>query len=44
MQEEEFTAEGESLGYISLDQARIQPIEHASDNTESMVANTLAST
>ena len=33
-QEEEFTAEGEFLGYISLDQARIQAIEHARDNIE----------
>ena len=33
-QEEEFTAGGESLGYISLDQARVQALEHARDNTE----------
>ena len=33
-QEEEFTAEGEFLGYVSLDQARIQAIEHARDNIE----------
>ena len=29
----DFTPEGETLGYIGLDQARIQAIEHARDNT-----------
>ncbi len=29
----DFTAEGEALGYISLDQARVQAIEHACNNT-----------
>jgi len=33
-QEEEFTAEGVFLGYISLDPARIQAIDHACDNIE----------
>ena len=30
----EFTPEGESLGYISLDQARVLAIQHARDNRE----------
>ena len=30
----EFTPEGETLGYISLDQARVRAIEHARDNRE----------
>ena len=30
----EFTAQGEALGYISLDQARVGAIEHARDNQE----------
>ena len=30
----EFTSEGEALGYISLDQARVLAIEHARDNTD----------
>ena len=29
----DFNAEGDALGYISLDQARIQAIEHARNNT-----------
>ncbi len=29
----DFTAEGEGLGSISLDQARVQAIEHARNNT-----------
>ena len=29
-----FSAEGEALGYIGLDQARVQAIEHARDNTD----------
>ena len=29
----EFTSEGEALGYISLEQARVRAIEHARDNT-----------
>ena len=31
----DFTAEGEALDYIGLDQARIQAIEHARDHTDS---------
>ena len=30
----DFTAEGEALGYINLEQARLQAMEHARDNTE----------
>tara|TARA_B100000315_G_scaffold145098_1_gene134046 strand:+ start:3463 stop:3741 length:279 start_codon:yes stop_codon:yes gene_type:complete len=30
----EFTPEGETLGYISLDQARVLAIEHARDNRD----------
>ena len=30
----DFTAEGESLGYISLDEAQVLAIEHARDNLE----------
>jgi hypothetical protein len=30
----DFTPEGELLGYIGLDQARVQAIEHARDNTD----------
>jgi hypothetical protein len=30
----EFTPEGEALGYIGLDQARVQAVEHARDNTD----------
>ena len=30
----EFTFEGEALGYISLDQARVMAIEHAGDNRD----------
>ena len=30
----EFTSEGEAVGYISLDQARVLAIEHARDNLE----------
>jgi hypothetical protein len=30
----EFTPEGEALGYISLDQARVLAMEHARDNRE----------
>lgn len=30
----EFTPQGEALGYISLDQARVRAIEHARDNRE----------
>ena len=30
----EFTAEGETLGYISLDQARVSALQHARDNQE----------
>ena len=30
----EFTPEGESLGYISLDQARVFALQHARDNRE----------
>ena len=30
----DFTREGEALGYILLDQARVQAIEHARDNTD----------
>ena len=30
----EFTPEGEALGYISLDQARVLAVEHARDNTD----------
>ena len=30
----EFTSEGEEIGYISLEQARVQAMEHAGDNTE----------
>jgi len=30
----EFTPEGETFGYISLDQARVRAIEHARDNRE----------
>ena len=30
----DFTAEGEALGYISLEQARVLAIEHARDNTD----------
>ena len=30
----EFTAEGEALGYISLDQARVLALQHARDNRE----------
>ena len=30
----EFTAEGEALGYISLDQARVLALRHARDNTD----------
>ena len=30
----EFTAEGEALGYISADQARVLAIRHARDNRE----------
>ena len=29
----EFTPEGEALGYITLEQARLQAIQHARDNT-----------
>ena len=29
-----FTPEGEALGYISLDQARVRAIEYARDNTD----------
>ena len=29
----DFNAEGDALGYISLDQARVQAIEHARNNT-----------
>jgi len=30
----EFTPEGETLGYISLDQARVIALQHARDNRE----------
>ena len=30
----EFTAEGEAIGYISLDQARVLALRHARDNTD----------
>ena len=30
----EFTAEGEAIGYISLDQARVLALRHACDNTD----------
>ena len=30
----EFTPEGETLGYISLDQARVLALQHARDNRE----------
>jgi len=30
----EFTATGEALGYISLDQARVLAVEHVRDNRE----------
>ena len=30
----EFAAEGEALGYISLDQARVLAIQHARENTD----------
>ncbi|MCI0794731.1 MAG: hypothetical protein J4O03_14810, partial [Chloroflexi bacterium] len=30
----EFTTEGEALGYISLDQARLRAIQHARENTD----------
>ena len=30
----EFTPEGETLGYISLDQARVLALQHARDNPE----------
>ena len=30
----EFAVEGEALGYISLDQARVLVIQHALDNTD----------
>ena len=30
----EFTAEGEALGYISLDQARLRAIQHAREHTD----------
>ena len=30
----DFTAEGEALGYISLDQARVSAIQHARDNRD----------
>ena len=30
----DFTSEGESLSYISLDQARVRAIEHARDNRD----------
>ena len=30
----EFTPEGEAVGYISLDQARVRAIEHARDNRD----------
>jgi hypothetical protein len=31
---EAFTPEGEALGYISLDQARVLAIQHARENTD----------
>ena len=31
---QEFTPEGETLGYISLDQARVLALQHARDNRE----------
>lgn len=30
----EFTPEGETLGYISLDQARVLALQHSRDNRE----------
>ena len=30
----EFTPEGETFGYISLDQARVRAMEHARDNRD----------
>ena len=30
----EFTPEGETLGYLSLDQARVSAFQHARDNPE----------
>ena len=30
----EFTPEGEAIGYISLDQARVIALRHARDNTD----------
>ena len=33
-EKQEFTPEGETLGYISLDQARVLAMEHARDNRE----------
>ena len=30
----EFTTEGEALGYISFDQARLRAIQHSRENTD----------
>lgn len=30
----DFTSEGEVLGYISLDQARVLAVQHARENTD----------